>query len=295
MAIPPNDMTLWTLLDSKPEDIDRVNPVYDIDADEQKCQLYGVFKTFFVKTDEPSDVKATIEFQSTATEPNSLLKFGSAGEFRVYSDGIDFFLKGTNAAGKLRFYANSSEMFTINPINGSIAIYGNSLNYNGAAGDGISFDNGNKIFVNNQLNLNAHVKTTTYNISYTGLINTGLEFDASNNGIFKQGLKSTGLFEIESKMKTNGVWISYLGTLNKGLRINNDHSVECSDGLSCGGVFSSIGNITTDGNVEPQGGVIAAGEIRTNTRFDVSGNNGITYTGPISTLTIVGGIIVAYT
>jgi hypothetical protein len=231
MAIPPNDMTLWNLLDSKPEDTDRVNPVYDIDADEQKCQLYSVFKTFFVKTDEPTDVEAIVEFQSTATKPNSILKFGAAGEFHVYSDGTDLFVKGTNAAGKLRFYANSVEMLTLDPVADSIATYGNALNYDGTAGKGLIFavttnnarfteqlnckslfvaENGIKMLSNNISYSVAEngIKMLSNNISYSGAIDTGLEYDVSNNAYFKQNLNCADILNVEGQINANktGEW-----------------------------------------------------------------------------------------
>jgi hypothetical protein len=192
MAIPLNRMIDWTLLANKPDDVDRVNPVYDIDGDEQKCQLYGVFKTFFVKTDEPTDVEATVEFQSTSTKPNSILKFGSAGEFHVYSDGTDLFMKGTTAAGKLRFYANSIEMFALNPTNSSIETLGMAINKNGAAGVGINFDDSNRPVLLSVLQCDAGIALKAKNISFSGLINTGLVFNTASEATFKQLLTGAG-------------------------------------------------------------------------------------------------------
>ena len=181
----------YNLLASKPADIDRYW-LFDIDADEQKVQQYGVLKSFFVKTDEPSDVEATVEFQSTATKPNSLLKFGSAGEFRVYSDGTDLFMKGTTVAGKLRFYANSIEMFTLNPTNSSIATQGMAINNDGAAGVGINFNINNKPVLLSILQCNAGIALKEENISFSGLINTGLTFNSASEATFKQLLTGAG-------------------------------------------------------------------------------------------------------
>lgn len=214
MAIPLNRMIDWTLLASKPDDVDRVNPTYDVDANEQKCQLYGVFKTFFVKTDEPTDVEAIIEFQSTVTKPNSILKFGSAGEFRIYSNGTDLFMKGTNTAGKLRFYANSTEMLKLDPVANSIATYGNAINYDGVTGKGMIFSiTTNRAKFTERLTCEDlfvaqdGIKSLK-NISYTGNIGTGFEFDVSDNATAKQnftveGTANVGVLNASGQINAN--------------------------------------------------------------------------------------------
>lgn len=309
MAIPPNDMTLWNLLDSKPEDTDRVNPVYDIDADEQKCQLYSVFKTFFVKTDEPTDVEAIVEFQSTATKPNSILKFGAAGEFHVYSDGTDLFVKGTNAAGKLRFYANSVEMLTLDPVADSIATYGNALNYDGTAGKGLIFAvTTNNARFTEQLNCKSlfvaenGIKMLSNNISYSGAIDTGLEYDVSNNAYFKQNLNCADILNVAGQINANkaGEWsIDADGKC----RFKNNIAIQTNfinrtgannEGISIGLTGDLI--VAQDCQVN-SGEVFASGKIRTNTYFNNNGYNGQTGTitlASAATITVKGGIITGW-
>jgi hypothetical protein len=249
MAIPPNDMTLWNLLASKPDDVDRVNPVYDIDANEQKCQTYGLFKTFFVKTDEPTDIEAILEFQSTVTKPNSILKFGSAGEFHVYSDGTDLFVKGTTSAGKLRFYANSVEMLTLNPTNSSIVTQGMAINKDGTAGVGINFDSSNRPVLLSILQCDAGIATKSKNISYSGALNTGLEFDGSNNGIFMQQLTVNDLFNLGNNQKIGINYISYDGT-NKGIHMDASNKVIIGPvGLEVNGDIFANNDIEVTGHI----------------------------------------------
>lgn len=181
----------YNLLASKPSNFDRYW-LFDKDANEQKVQEYGVLKTFFIKTDEPTDVEAIVEFQSTATKPNSLLKFGSAGEFRIYSDGADLFMKGTNAAGKLRFYANSIEMFSLNPTNSSIATQGNAINKDGTSNVGINFNASNEPVLLSILRCNAGIALNIKNISFSGLVNTGLTFNTASDATFYQLLTGAG-------------------------------------------------------------------------------------------------------
>jgi hypothetical protein len=189
MAIPPNSMLDWNLLAGKPDDVDRVNPVYDIDANEQKCQTYAVLKSFFVKTDEASDIEHTVRFKSKGvTYPNSYLKFGSAGEFQEYSDGTDMFIEGTTATGKLRFYAGSgpSEMLTLDPAASSIATRGMAINKDGTTSEGVYFDAQNDMVLYNRiLCTGAGIATSAQNINFTGVVNRGLEFDSNQYAYFK--------------------------------------------------------------------------------------------------------------
>lgn len=227
-------------LSSKPADVDMF-AIYDIDADELKKYSYASLKSFFVKTDEATDIEAILEFQSTVTKPNSILKFGSAGEFQVYSDGTDLFIKGTTSAGKLRFYTNSTEMMTLNPSNSSIAIKGNALNNTGAAGKGLIFTAGtDRATFTEQLNLEgllvaeAGIKTLLTNISYSGAASTGLEFDTSSNATFNQELNVKGIINADEtgghSIKADGTiraesgyyYAGYQGETDTGMDIVND-------------------------------------------------------------------------
>ena len=198
----------YNLLANKPDDLDRYW-LFDIDADEQKVQQYGVLKSFFVKTDEATDIEAILEFQSTGTKPNSILKFGADGEFHFYSDGTDLFVKGTNATGKLRFYANSAEVLTLDPVADSIATYGNVINNDGTAGEGMEFGGGNVVTFHQAaifdaiIRANGGIDLTDNNISYTGADGTGVEFDVSNNTLIKQILNCEDNVNVTGQINAN--------------------------------------------------------------------------------------------
>ena len=276
MAIPPNSMLDWNLLANKPDDVDRVNPVYDIDANEQKCQTYAVLKSFFVKTDEPTDIEAILEFQSTITKPNSILKFGSAGEFHIYSDGTDLFMKGTTA-GKLRFYANSAEMLTLNPVNASIASFGKAFNYDGAAGKGLIFavttnraKFTERLTCEDLLVAEGGIQMLLKNVSYTGAADTGLEFAITNVGYFKQKLVCEADLDVTGQINANkaGEWsiavdgkslfqnnisvltnfISHGGT-NAGLNFNASNYATFSARLTADGLFTANTGINVNGQL----------------------------------------------
>lgn len=292
-------------LTSKPADVDMF-AIYDIDGNELKKFSYATLKSFFVKTDEPTDIEATVEFQSTSTKPNSLLKFGSAGEFRIYSNGTDFFLKGTNAAGKLRFYANSIEMFAVDPLNSSIATKGNAINNDGAAGLGINFDSSNRPVLLSILQCNAGIATKTRNVSYTGANDTGLEFDTSNNGIFNQNLNILGNFSVGGTITGT---VNFNGEVNCQNQINANKSgtwsIDAIGQVRIGGDLYANGHIILGANDTLKGGdgggysINVDGDIRAglNKQYYVGPIAGITATIPntFNTITVKGGIISGYT
>jgi hypothetical protein len=300
-------------LESKPNDVD-VFAIYDIDLDELKKISYAALKSFFVKTDEPTDIEAILEFQSTVTKPNSILKFGSAGEFRIYSDGTPIFMKGTNAAGKLRFYANSLEIFTLDPVNNSMATYGNAINYDGTAGEGLKFDSSNRAEFSKRVTFDAliyadaGIKLTLKNISYSGAVDTGLEFDVSNNAYIKQTLycednaNITGNLNVTGQINANkignysieadgscylkgivriGDWLNKSGSAAKGMNMSSGDNATFSEKT----VFSKgLQTTSSTGNIECWGSA----------KFIHSGNNG--WTGTINlatdnTILVSGGII----
>lgn len=183
----------YNQLSAKPADVDMF-AIYDIDDNELKKFSYATMKAQFVKVDEATDVTHTVEFQSTGSYPNAYLKFGNSGEFQQYSDGTDFFLKGTNATGKLRFYANSTEMLTVDPVNASFATWSKAISRDGTALKGIYFDSNNDMVLYNKiLCTGAGIALVNRNISYTAASNTGLEFNAGNDATFKQDLTVDGV------------------------------------------------------------------------------------------------------
>lgn len=244
-------------LTSKPADVDMF-AIYDIDANELKKFSYGTLKSLFVKTDEPSDVKATVEFQSTATEPNSLLKFGSAGEFRIYSDGADLFIKGTNAAGKLRFFANSIEMFSIDPINSSIATQGMAINKDGSAGVGINFNASNEPVLLSTLRCNAGIALNIKNISFSGLVNTGLTFNTASNATFYQLLTGAGGVSV-TKTGAGALDVTGESIFRDHIRILSNKNIDLGsgnineDGSDTKGIAFSSGNINLYGKLRMVG------------------------------------------
>jgi hypothetical protein len=298
----------FNLLASKPDDLDRYW-LFDIDADEQKVQQYGVLKSFFVKTDEATDIEAILEFQSTITKPNSILKFGSSGEFRIYSDGTDLFVKGTNAAGKLRFYANSAQMLALDPVNNSLATYGNVVNYDGTAGAGMEFSAANVATFHQAtifdaiIRANGGIDLTLNNISYTGAAGTGLEFDASNNAEFNQivncdsnlnvsgqinankagewSLTCIGKSWFKDNIKVAAHWIGYDGGA-AGMKFDASNNATFSGGIASG-------NITTTGNIT------ASNRITADNDFRCQAATGVTFSGMPSSLVVKGGIITGYT
>lgn len=320
----------YNYMTSKPADVDGLG-VMDIDADEFKTIQYTTLKGFFVKTDEDSDVSATVEFQA-----NSKLKFANAGEFELYSDGIDLFQKGTNAAGKLRFFANSVEMLSLDPVNNSIATQGKAINKDGTASEGIYFDTSNDLVLENRIFcVNAGIALYTQNINRTGIINRGLEFDTSQVAHFMDKViiedpsiyaldvygqsyfrndivtKSGAKIVLGGNIQTGGRYINEDGLDAKGIRFSSNEivfygklrmvgtvkNIELNtgvisyDGFTQGLSFNAGNQATFDKSATFSQSVNAV------TGYKFNGTNGITATiNPSTTtsMTIQGGIITAF-
>jgi hypothetical protein len=230
MAFPLNRIIDFVVLSTKPNDIDPL-AIFDVNAGIQKQQLYGVFKTWFVRVDEDHDIIANHEYQT-----NFKLKFGSLGEFQLYDDSTDMHLNNTKTGGKTIFEYKGVNKLTINGLNNSIATHGNDINYDGAVDSGIGFNTDNEPIVRNLLRMNDNIRLNQYNISRTGTDGTGLEFDLSNNGIFNQNLTVLGDFQV------NGFYTgieNHQGTINSEAQINanktSGNAIKTLSDIDCGG------------------------------------------------------------
>jgi hypothetical protein len=325
MAFPRNTIIDYPEHFTKP-DLSDAYAFYKTDVDQQKHMKHSTFKTFFVLRDEDTDIIANHEVQT-----GYKFKFGSAGEFRIYGDATDTFFDSVNPTGKTIFRYNTGTLgvptmtnfVSFDPVNNSIATYGNAINYNGDASKGIAFLSDNKPIVLNQLNLDANIKAFDKNISYTGLINTGLEFDTGDNGIFSQNLSVTGQINankigqwsilcagkasFENNIKlARDKFINESGANNEGLSFNAsggdlarfygdlavDGDISAIQGVTLG-ISGKLSSINTGDAISINGNC----KIGTNKVFKVGAIAGITASIPLGSTTqidVTGGIITGY-
>jgi len=251
----------YNLMISKPDTVDRLW-IYDIDADEQKVMQYIVFKGFFVKTDEATNISANHEVQTS----NSLY-FGSLAESRITYDGIDMTIGTTAVAStaKLKLRCNATDFMTLDPVNASIKIGTKAINNDGTAGVGMNFDSSNRPVLLSVLQMNAGIATKLKNISYSGAIATGLEFSAANVATFNQGvlmlstlgvdgqitaskasaysLQAEGPCWFKGNLRMGASFVSYGGT-DAGISLNNLNAVFMTGELNVdGNIVTTAGDI----------------------------------------------------
>lgn len=259
----------YNLMTVKPDNVDRIW-MYDIDADEQKVMQYTVFKGFFVKTDEATNISADHEVQTSKN-----LYFGSLAESRISYDGVDMIIGTTAVAStaKLKLRCNATDFMTLDPVNASIKIGTKAINYDGTAGVGMNFDTSNRPVLLSILQMNAGIATKVKNISYSGAVATGLEFSSGNVASFNQGvlllstLGVTGAVTMDStcwhkgNIRVAANYISYGGT-NAGLSLDSSNNALFSANLTCNGDFTANGAIGTDGAISSQSTIVAVGYTR---------------------------------
>jgi hypothetical protein len=269
MEFPLNRIIDFAVLTTKPANNDAI-AVYDVDANQQKQQLYGVFKTWFVRVDEDHDIAANHEYQT-----NFKLKFGSLGEFQLYNDSADMHFDNLKAGGKTVFgYKVGSivqPQITINGTNSSIATHGNDINYDGSVDSGIGFNTDNEPIVRDLLRMNDGIRLNAYNISRTGAVGTGLEFDLSSNGLFNQSLIVSGDFQV------NGF---YTGIENHQGAINSAGQINANK--TSGNAIKTLSNVDCGGNFQLNSNYISATGINGGLSFAGTGgafSNGLGVTG----------------
>jgi len=230
----------YNILSSKPADDDHWW-IGDKDAAEQKVMEHSVLKSFFVKTDEDTNITANHEFQD-----NKQLRFGSSRQFEMYDDGTDMYMKGTTSAGKLKIQLDSTDFLVLDPINNSVKCGDRAFNYDGAASRGCEFSSNNRLHCLDILEIDAGISMNLKNISYTGVVDTGLEFDISNNATFKQDLNIEGIFTLQGNFAINGGYISQTGA-SSGFHMSGDDGI-FDDKLTVGGLLDVNANVAAAGN-----------------------------------------------
>lgn len=207
----------------KPSDGD-ILAVYAIQPNLQQGIEYGTLKSFFVRTDEDHDINASHEYQS-----GDSLSWGSAGEFKIYSNGVDAFINSKSGI-KQRYQVNGSDFVVFDGTNNCIKVGNRAINYTGAPESGLVFTSLNKGEFRNALDIYGKcrhfggIAMFGNAISWNGNVDRGINF--TNEDVIK----------FNNNVSTNNVYINELGTDGKGLSFtdgdaNFDQTVTCQENI----------------------------------------------------------------
>lgn len=204
-------------LTAKPTNVDMF-PIWETGPNTLKKLSYETLKSFFVKTDENTDINADHEFQT-----GKKLSFGSSGEFSIKYETNKLQIS-TTSAKNVNFSLGGATFLEMYQANAALGIGSNSINRTGGAATGITFDASDNIRMQTLTTFLANVATGTKYFSYTGT-NAGLRNDANN---FWKAY--------------NGFQVAGTGTVDPGL------PTEKSVALYCDGLLYANGNILLEYN-----------------------------------------------
>ena len=284
---------LPTELAVKPNNLD-VFAIDNISAVETQKIKYSTLKSFFVKTDEDSEIGDATHQYHVKLFDDCKLKFGNNAEGEVSYSSNSLLIENTYAGADIVFTVSSGSI-TIDAFTKCLKLHDGtwSLNASGDASHGVAFNaSTGAILARKHLEMQsgANIDLGNQYINGSGA-SGGLSFSGGLAGTFSSTLNVSGVFNAN---KSSDYSINCVGHFKMGrdkcFNENGDsgHGISFNATAPAGQYVTCYDNFNCDENIK-----IASGKA-----YKVHLSTGITTTINLATatsITVTGGIITSYT